>query len=155
MSKAKEKSKDAIGCLQDDNGELVKNDFKKTKLLNSYFVSFFSQKVDGTATDLPCAFGGIKECRLSVSREMVRENLANLHEFKSQGPDELHPRILKEAAEEIAEPLVIIFENSWRIGEAPEDWKRSNVVPIFKKREESVSRKLQACEPDFYTGKDL
>ncbi|CAM4557649.1 unnamed protein product, partial [Caretta caretta] len=33
----------------------------------------------------------------------------------------------------IAEPLAIIFENSWRTGEVPDDWKKANVVPIFKK----------------------
>ncbi|XP_066447720.1 E3 ubiquitin-protein ligase Mdm2 isoform X5 [Eleutherodactylus coqui] len=52
---------------------------------------------------------------------------------ESPGPDELHPRILKKAAEVIAEPLAIIFENFWRIGEGPEDWRRANIVPIFKK----------------------
>ncbi|CAM5123390.1 unnamed protein product [Eretmochelys imbricata] len=49
------------------------------------------------------------------------------------GPDELHPRVLKELAAVIAEPLAIIFENLWRTGEVPDDWKKANVVPIFKK----------------------
>ncbi|CAM5082384.1 unnamed protein product [Natator depressus] len=49
------------------------------------------------------------------------------------GPDALHPRVLKELADVIAEPLAIIFENSWRSGEVPDDWKKANVVPIFKK----------------------
>ncbi|CAM5077534.1 unnamed protein product [Eretmochelys imbricata] len=49
------------------------------------------------------------------------------------GLDELHPRVLKELAAVIAEPLAIIFENSWRTGEVPDDWKKANVVPIFKK----------------------
>ncbi|CAM5095586.1 unnamed protein product [Natator depressus] len=49
------------------------------------------------------------------------------------GPDELHPRVLKELADVIAEPLAIIFENSWRMGEVPDDWKKAKVVPIFKK----------------------
>ncbi|CAM5083381.1 unnamed protein product [Natator depressus] len=49
------------------------------------------------------------------------------------GPDALHPRVLKELADVIAELLAIIFENSWRSGEVPDDWKKANVVPIFKK----------------------
>ncbi|CAM4598586.1 unnamed protein product [Lepidochelys olivacea] len=48
-------------------------------------------------------------------------------------PDALHPRVLKELADVIPEPLAIIFENSWRSGEVPDDWKKANVVPIFKK----------------------
>ncbi|CAM4618109.1 unnamed protein product [Caretta caretta] len=45
-------------------------------------------------------------------------------------------RVLKELADVIAEPLAIIFENSWRFWEVPDDWKKANVVPIFKKGKE-------------------
>ncbi|CAM5084645.1 unnamed protein product, partial [Eretmochelys imbricata] len=69
----------------------------------------------------------------SVKEEVVRDYLEKLDMHKSMGPDALHPRVLKELADVIAEPLAIIFENSWRSGEVPEDWKKANVVPIFKK----------------------
>ncbi|CAM4561947.1 unnamed protein product [Caretta caretta] len=59
-----------------------------------------------------------------------------MDEHKSMGPDALHPRVLKELADVIAEPLAIIFENSSRSGEVPDDWKKANVVPIFKKGKE-------------------
>jgi len=45
----------------------------------------------------------------------------------------MHPRILKELIEEVSEPLAIIFGKSWETGEIPEDWKRANIVPIYKK----------------------
>ncbi|CAM4595629.1 unnamed protein product [Lepidochelys olivacea] len=69
----------------------------------------------------------------SVEIEAVRDYLEKLDVHKSMGPDELHPRVLKELAAVIAEPLAIIFENSWQTGEVPDDWKKANVVPIFKK----------------------
>ncbi|PKU48584.1 rna-directed dna polymerase from mobile element jockey- hypothetical protein [Limosa lapponica baueri] len=49
------------------------------------------------------------------------------------GPDGIHPRVLRELAEVIAGPLSIIFERSWRTGEVPEDWRKANVIPVFKK----------------------
>ena len=68
-----------------------------------------------------------------VEEDCVRDRLSNLDIHKSMGPDGMHPRVLRELADVIAEPLSIIFERSWRTGEVPMDWRKANVTPVFKK----------------------
>jgi len=77
-----------------------------------------------------------------------RDHLSNLDTHKSMDPDGMHPRVLRELADVIAEPLSVIFERSWRTGEVPEDWRKSSVTPIFKK--EGGPRELQAGQPHLH-----
>ena len=53
---------------------------------------------------------------LMIQVETVRDLLLDLDCHKSMGPDEIHPRVLRELAEVIAEPLSIIYQCSLLTG---------------------------------------
>ena len=52
---------------------------------------------------------------------------------KSPGPDELHPRLLKEMAKELSSPLATIFNLSISKTELPKQWREAIIIPIYKK----------------------
>jgi len=49
------------------------------------------------------------------------------------GLDGIHPRVLKELAEELAKPLSIIYQQSWLTGEVSDDWGIASVTPVYKR----------------------
>ena len=53
---------------------------------------------------------------LVIQVETVRELLLHLDCHKSMGPDELHPKVLRELAGMIAEPLSTTYQCSWLSG---------------------------------------
>ena len=64
--------------------------------------------------------------------EMIRSKLSNLDANKSPGHDKWHPHFLKELADEISEPLSILFNKSIEEG-AHQSWKKAIITALHKK----------------------
>ncbi|KFW65450.1 hypothetical protein AS28_10562, partial [Pygoscelis adeliae] len=67
-----------------------------------------------------------------IQEEAVNDLLRHLDAHKCMGPDGIHPRVLRELAEELTKLLSIIYQQSWLTGEVPDDWRLANVTPIYK-----------------------
>ena len=73
-----------------------------------------------------------------VETNGVLELLLSLNIHKACGPDEIPSHLLKEACKEIAPSLSFIFQASLQQCTVPLDWKRTNIVPLFKKGDRST-----------------
>ena len=67
------------------------------------------------------------------THETIRKKVLNVRKGSAPGPDNITPRLLHETVDVISIPLAIIFTKSFNEGVVPEDWKRANITPIFKK----------------------
>ena len=57
----------------------------------------------------------------------------NLNPEKAHGWDNISIRMIKLCGKAIVDPLRILFLSFLEEGVYPDDWKKSNVVPIHKK----------------------
>ena len=80
----------------------------------------------------------MRPCR-SLLRDMefdeihIGKKLDKLKINKSAGPDQFHPRLLKEISEVLQLPLKNMFTRFMVNEEVPSSWKVGNITPIFKK----------------------
>ena len=82
-------------------------------------------------------------CSMCTDGAEVSEILSKLNISKSPGPDGISSRLLKLASPAVANTLAKIFNISIESGTFPEDWKKANVVPIYKKGAKDDFRKYR------------
>ena len=74
-----------------------------------------------------------------VSSEGVIKLLKGLNPSKALGTDELHPRVLKELANELGPVFAHLFQQFLDTGEIPKEWLLANICPLFKKRDGALA----------------
>ena len=149
------KTRSGIGTLQDKEGLTVEEDQEKAILLNNFFSSVFT--IEDT-TAIPAAAEFFDDPGLNnipITEDMVLAKLEKLTSAGSPGPDEIHPRILKETARTVAKPLLYIFRKSLLLGELPHVWKQGSVIPIFKKGDKIIPGKYRTVSLTSVPGKIL
>ena len=132
---SKTSKKDKISDLEKPDGEITSNDQEKSEVLNNFFTSVFTDEDLNNIPDLDIKKDiQEKSSSAEVTTEEMKKLLEQLKAGKSPGPDQLHPRILKECAKELALPLKLLFDLTMQKGRIPKDWKSAEIKAIYKKK---------------------
>ena len=67
-----------------------------------------------------------------VQKQKINKLLEKLDVRKAMGPDGVSAWTLKECTEQFVEPIWDIINSSLKEGRVPNQWKRANIVPIYK-----------------------
>ena len=131
-AKSKMKCKESISNLVTESGT-ASTDEEKADVLNCFFASVFTTERTDSFPNPPEYTISETISNLSVTEDDVRKELLKMDPSKAPGPDGIQPRLLSELAEELSEPLAIIFNASLSCGVVPVAWKKADITPIFKK----------------------
>ena len=95
---------------------------------NGQFTDVFN-KSEHTQGPLPNRSAPFLE-EIHVSAEGVTKLLKSLSPSKALGPDELHPRVLKELASELSPMFAHLFQQSIDTDQSPKEWSLANICPL-------------------------
>ena len=70
----------------------------------------------------------------------TERKLANLKTNKATGPDDISPKIVKEAGDAVLSPLMCLYKMNLKDGYVFSQWKTARVNPVFKKGDETDIR---------------
>ena len=137
--KSQSKVKSTISHLKNKKtAKLTNNEKEQAEVLAAQFASVMVDEPEGDIPRLPQKHLTTPPLdTIHVTPEMVLKKLNNLDVTKSPGPDETHPRILKEVASSIAPALAILFNNTLKSHKVPDDWRTALITAIFKKGDKS------------------
>ena len=105
-------------------------------LVLHHLISAFTDDTKTSLPDLgPSQYPSMED--ITVSCEGVVKQLKNLKPHKAAGPDDIPLILHKEAADEIAAAITLLFQASLNQGSTPLTWCKALVVPIYKKGSKS------------------
>ena len=150
--------------------EYTTDDQDTAEELNGYFKSVFTVNKDSAELDFEKLYQDLtnksknqhsenpsttKLSSIEITIDEVHALLSKVNSNKSAGDDNIHPRVLRECALELASPLHRIFQESVNSGCVPHSWKTATITPIFKSDDRSLPENYRPISITSQVGKLL
>ena len=125
----KMKNKQSIDRLKVEN-ILYDDAQSQAEIMNTCFQSVFTRETSFEGEGARHKCNGLREFHVDVQE--VKEMMKDLDVSKALGPDGVSNWIMKECNEQLAVVIHNIIVCSFKEGKVPLDWKRANIVLIYK-----------------------
>ena len=137
--KKKTSNRVTVGPLKDSQQNLVTDSKDQANILNRWYCSVFTREDLENVPEAVDVYDGPDTLEeVVITSEKVKKKLLNLKPKSAPGPDKISPAVLQSLADILCVPLTSIFKKCQDEGVLPDDWKLSNVTPIFKKSSKST-----------------
>ena len=135
---SQKKDTQGIPPLKRKNGKgVAQSDLEKAEEFNGQFTDVFNKNEHTQVPFLDRSAPFMND--IVISKEGVIKLLKGLNPSKALGPDELHPRVIKELATELGPVFAHLFQQSMDTGEIPKEWSLANICRLFKKTDRSLA----------------
>ena len=131
---SQKKDTQGIPPLKRKNGKgVAQSDLEKAEEFNGQFTDVFNKNEHTQVPLLDRSAPFMTD--IAVSKDGVIKHLKGLKPSKALGPDELHPKVLKE----LGPVFTHLFQQSIDTGEIPKECSLTNSCPLFKKSNRSLA----------------
>ena len=114
---------------------MIKTPEAKVDCLNRLFSSVFN--TDSSIPEQELVEQDLTLGNIILSKKLILDKLTSIKTDKSPGPDTILPRVLYECRFELVNPLYVLFRACCEQSKIPSEWKKANVIPIYKKGKKS------------------
>ncbi len=112
------------------NGQMYEDPAELAKIMDRSFQSVFTKERTFVWQSEMSEEMGLEE--IQVTEEDVQKQMEGLDVRKAPGPDGVSGWILKECNQQLTWVIHNIIESSLIESRVPIEWKRANIVPIYK-----------------------
>eukprot|EP00923_Selenidium_pygospionis_P060157 GHVN01105908.1.p1 GENE.GHVN01105908.1~~GHVN01105908.1.p1 ORF type:complete len:166 (+),score=19.55 GHVN01105908.1:223-720(+) len=128
----KRQQNQGMGAIINNDGDLVTDKNETAEIFAQHYQSVFVPLIEcGEPTD------NLPEPTLLSLPQVSSELVASLMAKKSKtacGSDGIPPCLLKHLSAVLSEHLSRVFDHSYRTGQLANEWRHSNIIPVFKKK---------------------
>lgn len=139
----------------DNKGEVIEDDKEIAILLNEQFCSVFNKEVKTVNQSMLINYRsqGRFLNNIHISVDDVTKAISEFKPNKSPGIDNITSTYALKITDMVAYPLYLLFNKSIETNEIPNDWKKANVTPIFKKGKKSSAENYRPISLTTFYGK--